>query len=85
MSLLKKIIAYFATILLGGSLLYYVVCKIANKTNPYTVLVDKFIDFINRFFVWVGNHWLAILIVIAVAIILYFIYYFIKKDKEKNL
>lgn len=83
--MIKKIILWVVGAFLGLSIGYYIVCKIINTTNPFTTLVDNIFNLIGSMFVWVANHWLAIVIVAIIAVILWFVYYFIKKNREKDL
>ena len=83
--MVKKIILWVVGAFLTLSTGYYIVCKIINTTNPYTKLVDSIFAFIGNMFLWLANHWLAIVIVALIAVALWFVYYFIKKNKEKDL
>lgn len=83
--MIKKIISWFCGIFFGGATIFYVVCKIIAKENAFTNLVDSIGTFIASVFIWVAHHIVAILIVIAIAVALWFVYFLIKKHKEKDL
>lgn len=82
---MKKIILWVLGTFLTFSTGFYLVCKMINRENPFTNLVDNIFAFIGSMFIWIANHWLALVIVSIIAIVLYFVYFFIKKRKERDL
>lgn len=75
--MIKSILKWVLSIVLGGSTLYYLVCKILNINNAFTTLVTTIINIFGVVLNFLAQHLFFILIVIGFAIALWLLYDFI--------
>lgn len=75
MPIIKKLIKWVISIIVLLSTGYYIVTKfILHKTNFFTNFVDKIFSFLEKCLIFIAQHFIAILIVVAVFIILQIVY-----------
>ena len=85
--MIKKIIKWFVSLFLLISGGYYAVCKfILHIENDFVFLIDKVLSVIGIVLNFLAQHIFAVLIVVFIAIVLWFIYktivYKNRGDKE---